>query len=180
MAFCNQCGAQIGEDTRFCTTCGADQGLQASEAPKQQSQYGQPYTQPANTQANAAQPGYVQPAYTQPNYAQQPPVGKPAETAVRPMGTWAYVGSILLMALPIAGFIIAIVWACGGTQNPNRRNLARATLILIAIGIVLSILFSAAMLSLFANIAQQYGAGSLDNFMYNFEGQMGSILPFLL
>lgn len=175
MAFCNQCGAQIGEDTRFCTTCGADQGLQTSEPPKQQTQYGQPYTQPGS-----AQPGYVQPAYTQANYAQQQPAGKPAEAAAQPMGVWAYVGSILLMSLPIAGFIIAIVWACGATSNPNRRNLARAMLILIAIGIVLSILFSAAMVSLFASIAQQYGAGSLDNFMYEFGGQMGAILPFIL
>ncbi len=180
MAFCNQCGAQIGEDTRFCTTCGADQGLQASEPPKQQSQYGQPYTQPGNAQPNAAQPGYVQPAYTQPNYAQQPPAGKPVEAAVPPMGTWAYVGSLLLMALPIAGFIIAIVWACGATSNPNRRNLARATLILIAIGIVLSILLGAAMVSIFATIAKELGGGSFNDFMYNFDGQMGAILPFIL
>jgi amino acid transporter len=96
------------------------------------------------------------------------------------MGTWAYVGSLLLMALPIAGFIIAIVWACGATSNPNRRNLARATLILIAIGIVLSILLSAAIVSIMNSVMQQLGGGSFNDFMYNFEGQMGAILPFIL
>ncbi len=49
------------------------------------------------------------------------------------LSSWGFVGSILLLGLPVAGFIIAIVWASGNTFNINRRNLARAYLLIIAI-----------------------------------------------
>ena len=149
MAYCNQCGTQIGDDARFCTTCGAVQdGAPAAEPAAEpviqgaaQPQYGQPYAQPGNVQT-----GYAQPNYSQPNYAQTTPAygagynAAPAVPKSNVMSTWAYVGSILLMAIPLAGFIIALVWAFGGTDNLSRRNLARATLIIMLIGIVLSVL----------------------------------------
>jgi hypothetical protein len=47
---------------------------------------------------------------------------------------------MLLMSIPIAGFIIMIVWAAGGTINHNRRNLARGYLLLIAILVVVYLL----------------------------------------
>jgi hypothetical protein len=37
------------------------------------------------------------------------------------------------MMIPIAGFILMIVWAAGGTVNHNRRNLARGYLLTIAL-----------------------------------------------
>jgi hypothetical protein len=52
------------------------------------------------------------------------------------LSSWGFVGSMLLLWLPVAGFIIAIVWASGGTYNQNRRNLARAYLLII--GLVLA------------------------------------------
>jgi hypothetical protein len=53
--------------------------------------------------------------------------------AVRGAELLGFVGSLLLMAIPIAGFILTIVWAAGGTGNHNRRNLARGYLLMIAI-----------------------------------------------
>ncbi len=55
--------------------------------------------------------------------------------------TGAFLVLIILMSLPVVGFILQIVWACGATRNLNRRNLARAYLILSLIGIALYILF---------------------------------------
>ena len=55
------------------------------------------------------------------------------------MGIGSFMGSLFLLSLPIAGFIIMIVWACGGCQNENKRNLARAMLIWMGISIVVSI-----------------------------------------
>jgi len=52
------------------------------------------------------------------------------------LSSWGFVGSLLLMAIPIAGFIIMIVWAAGGTINHNRRNLARGCLLTLAIAVV--------------------------------------------
>lgn len=53
------------------------------------------------------------------------------------VGSWAFVGSILLLGLPVIGFIIAIIWAAGAVSNRNLRNLARANLLLLLIWTVL-------------------------------------------
>ena len=48
------------------------------------------------------------------------------------------------MCIPIANFILLIVWAAGGTVNQSKRNLARAVLILYGIGIVLAVVLAIA------------------------------------
>ncbi len=72
-------------------------------------------------------------------YPQQPAYvySDPLKRSDSVMSTGAFLGTILLMGIPLAGFILTIVWACGGTQNLNRRNFARANLILAAIGLVI-------------------------------------------
>jgi hypothetical protein len=186
MAYCVKCGAQLADNARFCTSCGADQGTLEQPAEQAQPQYGQPYAQPAAAQQNYQQQGYTQASYSQPAYTQpgydnrQNAAPKPMEAAVPPMGMWGYVGSLLLLSIPLVGLILAIVWAAGGTDNVHRRNLSRAWLILLAIGIVLSILLGAVITSIVASIMQELGGGSLNNFMYGFKGQLGMILYSLL
>lgn len=63
----------------------------------------------------------------------RPPKGSPYAV----IGSWSFAGTILLLSVPVVGFIFAIVWACGGAHNRNRRNFARAYLLLCAIAIVL-------------------------------------------
>ncbi len=58
------------------------------------------------------------------------------------LGTWAYAGSVILLSLPLIGFVLQIAWACGATRNLNRRNLARAYLVITLAGVVLFILTS--------------------------------------
>lgn len=70
-----------------------------------------------------------------------PPKGSPWA----PISTGGYVGSLLLMWVPVIGWIIAIIWCCGGTKNQNRRNLAKAGLILLAVGILLSLILGFAL-----------------------------------
>jgi uncharacterized membrane protein YvbJ len=76
--------------------------------------------------------------YQQPSYV----YSDPQKQTDAVMSTGAYIGSILLMSLPLVGFILMIVWSFGGTYNLNRRNLARAALILTAIGVVVGILIA--------------------------------------
>ncbi|MPM75488.1 hypothetical protein SDC9_122481 [bioreactor metagenome] len=59
------------------------------------------------------------------------------------LSTWGFVGSLLLMAIPLVGFILTIVWASGGAYNLNRRNLARGYLLLMGIGIGIYVLLIA-------------------------------------
>ena len=62
------------------------------------------------------------------------------------VGAWGFVGYAIVMALPIIGLIMAIVWAVSTSGSLNRRNFARAMLLLCAIGIALSILLWCIML----------------------------------
>ena len=66
---------------------------------------------------------------------QKPPKGSPYE----PISSWGYVGISLLTCIPVIGFILIIVWACGGCTKINKRNYARGVLLagLIVFGIVL-------------------------------------------
>ena len=57
--------------------------------------------------------------------------------ANQPMTTWGTVLSMVAMSIPVIGLIFMIVWACGGCRKIGRRNLARAYIILLIIGIVI-------------------------------------------
>lgn len=67
------------------------------------------------------------------------------------------VGEFLLMlfvsGIPVVGFILLLVWAFGGAVNQNRKNFARATLILSVIGFVLAIAFSSVLMTVVRSIA---------------------------
>lgn len=55
------------------------------------------------------------------------------------MSTWGYIGAVLLMCVPVIGLIFAIVWACGGCRKYAKRNIARATLIFMAAGVLITV-----------------------------------------
>ena len=67
------------------------------------------------------------------------------------VGSWAFVGSILLLGIPVVGLIIAIIWAAGAVSNRNLRNLARANLLLLMIWTVL-------LLSALLSILMKFGS----------------------
>ena len=60
------------------------------------------------------------------------------EDRIDAMSQSATTAAMLLFAIPIAGFVLAVVWSFGGTQDPARRRLARAYLIraLVVAGLV--------------------------------------------
>jgi hypothetical protein len=117
--------------------------------------YEEPQEQPQATYTPPVQP---QPSYTPPvqqqpqaTYAPQYPQYNPAPVTnygeappsrgsrYAIMGTGAYLGLLILFCIPIAGWIACIVMAIS-SKNVNRRNLARAVLILLVIGAVLSVI----------------------------------------
>lgn len=49
--------------------------------------------------------------------------------------------TILITAIPLVNIIMLIVWAFSDTTNPNKSNWAKATLIWMLIGVVLTIMF---------------------------------------
>ena len=64
-----------------------------------------------------------------------------------------YIVVMLLSAIPIVNIILMIIWAIGGNSTPLwKSNLARAWFVMIAAAIVVSILFSGAIMALLASM----------------------------
>ena len=55
-----------------------------------------------------------------------------------PVSTWGFIGIMLLSVIPVIGWIFVIVWACGGCRKINKRNYARAALIMTLISIIVT------------------------------------------
>ncbi len=108
---------------KFCTNCGAT----LSDDKQFCTECGTPMNKPPETEPVST---------PQPTPILQPEHGSPYE----PITVGGYIGIMLLMCIPLIGIILTIVWACGGCKKINKRNLARASLIMIAIGLVISLL----------------------------------------
>ena len=70
---------------------------------------------------------------------------------VMKMGDWLI--TLIIMAIPCVGLIMGFVWAFGN-GNENRRNYARASLIMMLIGAVLLAIFYGAMGAAFISAAR--------------------------
>ena len=102
--------------------------------PVMQNQYApqNQYAQPQRPVQNYQQPGYAPPPqYNPPQYQNG------AERAL--VSAWGWVGIFLLTAIPLVGFILTIVWACGGCTKLQKRSYARGLLLMMAIGVVIAI-----------------------------------------
>lgn len=154
--FCTECGTAIPEGKNFCTECGNPTSgnappVTAPTVPEAQESYaGQPVFQTADPvppapvmqqflpyQAPVQPMNYqvpVQPAAFPGNPEAPPPKG--SKYAV--MGTGSYFLTMFLFFIPIAGWLVCIIMACA-SGNQNRRNFARASLIYLIIGLLLTI-----------------------------------------
>ncbi|MDO4572428.1 MAG: hypothetical protein Q4C13_03600, partial [Clostridia bacterium] len=127
MAICGQCGSMVPESHVFCGSCGAMQsGPPLGAEPR-------PDGAPASDTARAWQPpafieavpaAGVSAADAASRLREAPPRG--SRYAV--LSAWGYFGALLLLSLPLAGWILAIIWACGGAHNESLRRLARGVL----------------------------------------------------
>lgn len=57
------------------------------------------------------------------------------------LSTREWVITLLIRLIPVVGFIMLFVWAFGNQENQNKANWAKASLIMIAIGLVLATFF---------------------------------------
>ena len=49
-----------------------------------------------------------------------------------------YLLMLILLAIPVVNFIVCILWIISGSGNPNRKNFAKAWLIIAVVGTILS------------------------------------------
>ncbi len=141
--FCRNCGKELKPGIAFCTECGAKipEETKPEPAAVPEPVTAPPEPIPVKTPAPVPKPA---PA---PVYAQAPkPAEKPEEEAppkgsqYEPISTGGYVGILLLLCIPVVGFVLAIIWACGGCTKINKRNLSRAYLIFMAVSLVISLI----------------------------------------
>lgn len=191
--FCTECGTPVTEvvaevmaENTVAIVPEAGPEISAdtvAEAPKPQPQpqvsYQQPQAQAAYQQvqpqaAYQQQTTYQQPrqqtVYTQPvsQPVQAPPVYgadvPPAKgSKYEPITAWGYIGIMLLMCIPVIGFILTIIWACGGCRKVNKKSLARATLIMMAVGLVISLILGFVFKAIFNKVMEASGLGALMN-----------------
>lgn len=127
MSYCINCGMKLSDGVRFCTGCGTPvPSAEATEVspPQQEIKVEQQQAAPAAATVQGVE---------------TPP---PAGSRYTPISTGGFIGIFLLMLIPIVNLILLIVWACGGCRKVNQTNLARAMLVLMLIGIVLSMLLA--------------------------------------
>ena len=108
----------------------ADEYYQQSSQTRQMPKHAQ---QPQQYQ----QQSYQQPQYQQPQYQQYPP--RQISLQEQPTSTGGWVLTLFLMCIPIVNIILIFVWAFGSSTESSKKNWARANLIWILIGIIVSI-----------------------------------------
>ncbi len=132
---CGSCGAMVPDDKKFCTECGAAV-----------------LTEPVKSEEtmNSTVKG------TSPQINRRTLASGPFE----PISTKGYIGIMLIMCIPIVGQIIMIVWALGGCRKINKRNFARACVILMIIGLVISLFTGFMAKRYISNAIAEMGIGS--------------------
>lgn len=112
---CTNCGSPLNAYAPNCARCGAPTG----------------------------QTAYQQPAYAQyPAYAAAQQEMAPVMTVGNWMGVFILPVLLNIVIPGIGGTILLLVWAFGSNANPNKRNYARASLILSLIaGLIFGIVF---------------------------------------
>ena len=150
--FCTNCGATLDDDKKFCTECGAsvNEAPAGAVAPPPQAAP-QPQAAPVYAQTATATMSPPQSAY-QPAAAYGGDMAPAKGSKYEPITTGGYIGIMLLMCIPIVGQILMIVWALGGCRKINKRNLARASLIMLVVMLIISFLIGLALKSLFGKV----------------------------
>jgi hypothetical protein len=141
--FCENCGNKLPEGAKFCGSCGAKtQPVQPAYTATEASAPPRPAPPPPVSTPPAQKAPSYQQAHTPPQ-----PAAYSGQPGTEPLRVGQYIGMLLLMCVPILGVILLFVWSFGGSVNLNKKNYARAMLIVCAIGLILSIIFGAALTS---------------------------------
>lgn len=76
--------------------------------------------------------------------------------AYRPLGAWGYLGYALLFSLPVIGWVFIVIFSVSGA-NLCRRGFARFYILVWIIGIVVSAVVVALVMTGVLNFAETFG-----------------------
>jgi len=139
--FCTSCGANLNDDIKFCTECGATLEMEATQPVASAAPLPKQEAVPVMQAAPSPQAEPVEKRTKKKNRPLYEDCDAPAHgSRYEPISTKGYIGISLLACIPIIGLVLLIVWACGGCKKINKRNFARAMLIMMAIALVFSLI----------------------------------------
>ncbi|MFO7997502.1 MAG: hypothetical protein R6U86_00815 [Bacteroidales bacterium] len=75
---------------------------------------------------------------------------QPIQAGIVGIGDWIL--TLIIMIIPLVNIIMLFVWAFGGGTNPSKANWAKASLILVLIGIILGVVMFGAIASFIATV----------------------------
>ena len=182
--FCTECGADVtaaaapAQETAAASkqeipNTTVDTPIQQSVPPTYSAPVQQAYTPPQQAYSAPTQQTYapVTPAYSTPNqnnYNATPQYTyqyqQPQNNNDAVLSTGQFFLTFLVFAIPLVGFIMMLVWGFGSNVNRNRKNLCRAALIWMLIGIGLGIIIGI----ISAIFVSTVGENLFDNFGYYF------------
>lgn len=171
--YCKQCGSYLEPDALTCPVCGAPAPepaggtAQSAGAPERNSaswEFGAGET--GDGPATPPPPS----AYGEPRYQRQAePAPKAEDAPEQPVKTLEWLWSLILTAVPIVNLVVLLIWSFGTGTSITKRNWARAKLILVAVGTVVSVLAMIVLfgvLAYFTGFGHSYGYGG---FGYGFD-----------
>lgn len=147
--FCENCGKKIGEHDEYCDGCGAKQPV-ANDRISGSSPHIQAAANPYGAAPGAAMgaaPGAASGRQQQPYQPYNPATAYKDRTA-EIMGVGQYLGTFILMSIPVLNLILILAWSFSKSVNPNKRNYARAILVLCIIAVALGVLLKDRLLEL--------------------------------
>lgn len=131
MPFCTSCGAKNADGAASCISCHAPMrknsfAQNSAFSPPPPPHFGTPPK--AEPYPPSVPVSYAPPVSSAPPYIQPVQPGALPDKQAAVMGAWDFWGSILLMNIPLIGWVVCLIWAVSRNINRNRRGLARATL----------------------------------------------------
>ncbi len=125
---CPKCGTDMADNAMFCGECGTKFENKSSE--------------PYNFNNNQSQQNYTNfnsnNQFNNQNYA--PNYGNFPNPLTTPMSLGEYILTMIIFAIPIAGFIMMIIWSFSSNVNLNKKNFSRASLIFYIISFIISMI----------------------------------------
>jgi len=72
----------------------------------------------------------------------------------KPMSVGDWFITILILGIPLVNIIMYLVWAFSSGTNLNKKNFCKATLIWMAIGIIVGIVYAVVLGTMVSNMAE--------------------------
>ncbi len=166
--YCKECGSELSEGAIFCGSCGEKAQpleeatvMEAKSVPDESIVVGSYTTQaedheplPTREESADKSTATVQERFNQTDQrAVESPVRK-VDSRELPMTLGAWIGTFLLLLIPVVNIVLPFVWAFGSDVNRSKKTFFQAMLLVNLVMIVLFIVFSSAIAIFFATFSE--------------------------